>query len=77
VDFHNRTISTLKKSQREGYEYVLCTHGSSTSRQGAQTARSVVRKIMRGKVGTPYLLRKNCIDYGSSFLAAIRPKKKT
>jgi len=67
-------MEALKKAQQEGYEYVLCTHGSSTSRMGAQTARSEVRKIMQGKEGTPYIIRKNCIDYGSSFLAAIKPK---
>ena len=76
IDFHNRTMKALKKAQKEGMEYVLFTHGSSTSRQGFQTARSEVRKIMRGKKGTPYIIRKNCIDYGSSFLAAIRPAPK-
>ena len=76
-DFHNRTTDALERAQREGFEYVLFTHGSSTSRQGFQTARSVVRKIMRGTEGTPYIIRKNCIDYGSSFLAAIRPLKET
>jgi len=72
-DFYNRTIDGLEKAQKEGYEYILFTHGWSTSRQGAQTARSEVRKIMRGKEGTPFIIRKKCIDYGSSFLAAIRP----
>ncbi|MCL2721942.1 MAG: hypothetical protein FWD47_11470 [Treponema sp.] len=73
-DFHKRTMEGLKKAQEEGYEYILFTHGSSTSRQGAQTARSEVRKIMISKKGTPYIIRKNCIDYGSAFLAAIRQK---
>jgi len=74
VDFYNRTMTALIKAQKEGYGFILFTHGSSTSRQGKQTARSEVRKIMRGKKGTPFIIRKNCIDYGSSFLAAIRPK---
>ena len=72
-DFHKRTMKALKKAQKEGIDFVLFTHGSSTSRQGFQTARSEVRKIMRGKKGTPYIIRKQCIDYGSSFLASIRP----
>ena len=76
-DWHKRTMDALKKAQQDGSEYILFTHGSSTSRQGNQTARSVVRKIMRGKKGTPYILRKKCIDYYSSFLAAIRPLPKT
>jgi len=72
-EFDERTMNALKKAQKEGMEYILFTHGSSTSRQGFQTARSVVRNIMRGKRGTPFIIRKKCIDYGSSFLAAIRP----
>jgi len=74
IIWHKRTMEALIKAQKEGYEYILFTHGSSTSWQGNQTARSEVRKIMRGKKGTPFLIRKNCIDYGSSFLAAIRQK---
>jgi hypothetical protein len=66
-DFHNRTMEGLKKAQKDGYEYILFTHGSSTSRQGTQTARSEVRKIMKGKKGTPFIIRKYCIDYGYSF----------
>jgi hypothetical protein len=73
--FRKRTIEGLKKAQNEGFEYILFTHGSSTSRQGFQTARSEVRKIMKGKKGTPYIIRNKCLDYGSVFLAAIRPKK--
>ena len=76
-DFRKRTIEELIKSQKEGYEYILFTHGSSTSRQGAQTARSEVRKIMKGKEGTPFITRSECIDYFSSFLAAIKPLKRT
>jgi hypothetical protein len=72
--FHERTIEALKKAQNEGIDYVLFTHGSSTSRQGNQTARSEVRKIMRGKEGTPYIIRKGCIQYTSSFLAVVRKK---
>ena len=75
-DFRNRTMEALRKAQEEGIEYVLFTHGSSTSRQGFQTARSEVRKIMRGSEGTSFIIRKKCIDYGSSFLAAIQPSGK-
>ena len=75
--WHKRTMDALKKAQKEKLEYVLFTHGSSTSRQGKETARSVVRKIMRGKNGTPYIIRKKCIDYGSAFLAVIKPLVKS
>jgi hypothetical protein len=74
--FCKRTMEALKKAQEDGIDYILFTHGSSTSRQGFQTARSEVRKIMKGRKGTPYIIRKKCIDYGSSFLAAIRPVEK-
>ena len=75
--WHKETMDALIKAQKEGCDYILFSHGSSSSRQGWQTARSEVRKIMHGKEGTPFIIRKNCIDYGSSFLAAIQPKKET
>jgi hypothetical protein len=68
------TLESLKEAQEKGVEYVIFTHGYSTSRPGQTTARSVVRSIMRDKISTPYIIRKKCIQHYSVFVAAIRPR---
>ena len=65
---------SLAKAQELGLQYVLFTHGSSTSRPFATTARSMVRGFMRSKDATPYIVRRRCIQHYSCFVAAIRPK---
>jgi len=69
----NDTLRHLKMAQEEGKQYLLLTHGWSTSRLGQITSRSQIRKLMRSKEATPYIVRKNCIQHDSVFLAAIRP----
>lgn len=66
-------FQSLVEAQRDGNLYVLFTHGHSTSRLGATTARSVVRGLMRSKFATPYIVRSECIQHDSVFVAAIRP----
>ena len=66
-------LHVLRKAQAEGRQYVLFTHGRSTSHPGATTARSEVRKLMRSKEATPFIVRAKCIQHRSVFLAAIRP----
>ena len=66
------TIDALRRAQANGDSYVLFIHGSSTSRRGTTTTRSVVRGIMRRPDATPYILRSKCIQHYSVFLAAIR-----
>ncbi len=39
------------------------------------TARSVIRGLMRSKAATPYIVRNQCIQHHSCFVAAIRPLK--
>lgn len=56
-------------------QYVLFTHGHSTSRLGKTTSRSVVRGVMRSKAATPYIDRKRCIQHYSVFLAALRGRQ--
>lgn len=58
-------------------DWVLVTHGWSTSRRGTTTARSQVRKLMRGKDATPYIDRKRCIQGDSVFVIAIKKKPRT
>ncbi|MBS0356809.1 MAG: hypothetical protein JSR83_23245 [Proteobacteria bacterium] len=74
-DVERRTIEALKRAREEGKQYVLFTHGHSTSRIGMTTARSQVRKVMRGKAATPYIVRSESIQHYSVFVAAIKPKK--
>ena len=73
----NRALQALAEAQANGIRYVLFTHGGSTSGIGKTTARSQVRKLMRSKEATPYLLRRDCIEQDSVFIAAIRPTKES
>ena len=68
------TIDAWRRAQADGASYVLFKHGSSTSRRGKTTTRSVVRGIMRSPDATPYIIRSKCIQHYSVFLAAIRAK---
>ena len=68
-----RTLEALQQAQSEGIQWVLFRHGHSTSHPGKQTARSVVRGVMRSKDATPFIVRRECIQQSSVFLAAIRP----
>lgn len=65
-------FDALKFAQRNGYDFVLFTHGWSTSRLGATTSRSMVRGLMRSPEATPFILRSRSIQHESVFLAAIR-----
>ena len=67
-----RVLHALETAQRNGNPYVIFTHGASTSRRGAKTSRSQVRRFMRGPAATPFIDRKNCIQHPAVFLAAIR-----
>jgi hypothetical protein len=67
-------MKALQDAQQQGVRYVLFVHGSSTSRPGKTTARSVVRQLMRSKDATPYIRRKECIQHETAFLASIRQR---
>jgi hypothetical protein len=66
-------LESLRAAQTQGKQFVLFTHGWSTSRGGVTTSRSQVRKLMASKEATPYILRSQCIQHNSVFVAAIRP----
>ncbi len=68
-------LRRVKLAQAEGVDYLLFTHGWSTSRPGNTTSRSQVRKFMRSKDATPYIIRRQCVQHPSVFLAKIRRKK--
>src|SRR5262249_24481515 len=64
--------SALREAQRKGRQYVLFIHGWSTSRRGRTTARSEVRQFMRSPAATPYIVRNECIQDVTVFLAKVR-----
>ena len=70
---YDETIVVLAAAQRQGKRFVLFTHGSSTSRPGTTTSRSQVRKAMQSAIATPLLIRRECIQQETVFLAAIKP----
>jgi hypothetical protein len=73
-DVYEISLNAIKNAQEEGLEFVLFTHGWSTSRRGKTTTRSQVRSLMRSKAATPYIVRKDCIQHQSVFVAAIKKK---
>ncbi|HEY8034497.1 MAG TPA: hypothetical protein VIF37_02785 [Methylobacter sp.] len=72
---YQRSLDELKNAQQDEISYVIYTHGHSTSRRGRTSARSQIRKLMRSKDATPYIIRSKCIQHPSVFVAAIRPSK--
>jgi hypothetical protein len=72
ADVHEQAFQAIKQAYETGKQYVLFTHGRSTSRPGQGTARSVIRKLMRSKNATPYIDRRRCQQHESVFLAGIR-----
>ena len=71
-----RSIATLKEAYEQNIEYVIFRHGWSTSGIGKTSARSKVRAAMKSPEATPYIVRKECIQHGSVFVAKIKPNKK-
>jgi hypothetical protein len=63
---------SLRKAQENRRTYVMFIHGQSTSRPGKTTARSVVRGFMRSKEATPYIVKAQCIQHPTVFIAKIR-----
>ena len=70
----DKVLTALQRAQERGIDWVLFTHGNSTSRPGKETARSVIRNLMRGSQATPYIVRKESIQHESVFLARIKRK---
>ena len=74
ADVENRVRQSLKAAQEARRPYVMFIHGWSTSRRGQTTARSVVRGFIRSKEATPLVVRADCIQHKTVFIAKIRPK---
>jgi len=72
---YNLVLRRLQSAHENGNtKYLLIRHGESTSRRGNTTSRSQVRKLMRSSDATPYIIRKDCIQHPSVFLANIKPR---
>jgi hypothetical protein len=67
-------LEVLQQAYEQGKQHVIFTHGWSTSRPRKTTARSQVRKVMRSREATPYIIRRDCVQHDSVFVAAIRQK---
>ena len=65
-------MSSLVDAYQQGLPYLLVTHGSSTSRKGKTTTRSVIRKLFRSPKVTPYVNRRESIQHRSAFLFALK-----
>ncbi len=73
-EIYEKALEALKKAYEEQRDYVIFTHGHSTSRRGKTTARSQIRSLMRSKESTPYIIKNESIQHYSVFVAAIRKK---
>jgi hypothetical protein len=77
-DLRNRVAAELREAQEHGQQYVLFRHGSAASLGwSGTTARSAVRSFMRSADATPFVVRKECLQGDSVFLARIRSAAST
>ena len=75
VEVWDVSFKVLRNAYEKNMQYVLYTHGWTTSRPSGTTARSQVRKLMRSKEATPYIDRARCIQHASVFVAAIKQSR--
>jgi hypothetical protein len=75
AEIKDEVLDALKEAQESRLTWVLFTHGWSTS-QGWKhtTARSVIRGIMRSPAATSFIVRRECIQHDSVFVARIRSR---
>ena len=73
VEVWDDALAALKRAHRLGLRYVIFRHGRSTSGPGRTTARSQVRKLISDPASTPYVVRRDCIQHESVFVASLRP----
>ena len=70
ADVEQLVSESLRKAH--GRRYVMFTHGHSTSRRGQTTARSVVRGFKRSKDATPFIMKADCVQQPTVFVAKIK-----
>jgi hypothetical protein len=73
-EIHRAIADAVRTAQQNGAEWLMAIHGVSTSGPGKTTTRSVIRGFMRSAEATPYIVRKDCTQHETVFVAKIRPK---
>src|SRR5687768_3865388 len=66
-------LEGIKWAQQTGKKRVIFTHGRSPSGRWKTTARDQVRRVMRSRHATPFIIRNECIQHDFVFVAAIKP----
>jgi hypothetical protein len=64
----------IRQAYDEGRSWLLIGHGQSTSRPFHTTARSVIRRLVRDKSMTPYILRAQSICHPTCMAVRLRPR---
>jgi hypothetical protein len=72
ADIEQCVRDRLREAQENGREYIMFNHGHSTSSRGRTTARSVVRGFMRSIKATQFIVRAECIQHSTVFVAKIK-----
>jgi hypothetical protein len=67
-------LAALQAAQAAGKDWLMLTHGASTSGPGQKSARSVIRGLMRSAAATPYIVRSECIQHETVFIARIKAR---
>jgi hypothetical protein len=70
-------FKTGYSEQNKGKEWVLFTHGSSTSRRGRTSRRSVLRKFMSSREASQYIIKRESYQDESVFMARAKPLPNT
>jgi hypothetical protein len=63
---------SLTSAQDKDRQWLMFIHGWSTSHPGKKTARSVVRGFMRSPAATKFIVRQECIQHETVFVAKIK-----
>lgn len=66
--------AAIRQAYEEGRSWLIIGHGQSTSRPFHVTARSNIRRLVRDKSMTPYILREQSVRHDTFFEVKIRPK---
>ena len=74
ADVENRVRQSLKAAQEARRPDVMFIHGVVNLAVRQTTARRAARGFIRSKPATPLVVRADCIQHKTVFIAKIRPK---
>ena len=69
---YDDVLDILRQEYENNDDWVLVTHGLSSSRMGTTSSRSQVRKLAKSRDATPFIIRKECVQHESVFVFAIK-----